>query len=442
MRFSWYFALLVSSAAGSFHTVSAEPVPIRIDSHVAVRMRDGVTLYADVYRPRAAGKYPVLVTRTPYGVQRDGMHQNAIRFAENGFAVVVQDVRGRYESEGKWDPFRNEAHDGYDTVQWPAHQPWSDGKVATQGGSYLGHVQWRAATEAPPNLVTAFPMVASTNIYKNWAFLGGAFRLSFNYGWGVVRMPFRIMLPQYWHTADYVPDDWRYEQVLRQLPLGTADLANGHPVQHFRDWVRHQSYDTYWKQISDEERFDQVRVPVHVSGGWFDIFLSGTINGFTGVRRHGATERARRESKIMVGPWGHGASQKSGEIDFGPSAMRSLFEHELRWYNHYLKGENNGIDREPPVEIFFMGVNRWSYAQEWPLPGTKFTSYYLAAGGQLSSTPARGNASESDQYVYDPNNPVPTVGGNNCCGTPRWPVPGISGPLNPAATCSPTPRHP
>ena len=136
--------------------------------------------------------------------------------------------------------------------------------------------------------MTMFPAVASTNIYKNWLTQGGAFRLSFNYGWGVVRMPNRIMLPQYWHTEKYAPEELKYETILRHLPLNDIDLQNrgGQAVQHFRDWLKHQSYDEYWKSISDEEHFDKVKVPVHTSGGWFDIFFNGTINGFTGRAAH------------------------------------------------------------------------------------------------------------------------------------------------------------
>ena len=390
---------------------------IRVERYLAAPMRDGVKLYGDLYRPARDGKFPVLVVRTPYGVQRDGVHEALIKFAQNGYAVYVQDVRGRYESEGKWDPFRNEANDGYDTIEWAAKQPWSNGQVGLEGGSYLGHVQWRAATQSPPSLVTMFPAVASTNIYKNWLTQGGAFRLSFNYGWGVVRMPNRIMLPQYWHTEKYSPTELRYETILRHLPLSDIDLqSGGHEVAHFRDWIKHQSYDKYWQSIGDEEHFDKVKVPVHTSGGWFDIFLNGTLNGFTGVRRNGGTEKARRESKMIIGAWGHGASRKFGDVDFGPSANRDLFERQLRWYNHYLKGEDNGLDREPPVEIFYMGVNKWHYADDWPLPGTKFTPYYLGSAKALSA--AKSEAGGTDKYAYDPNNPVPTLGGNNCCGTP------------------------
>ncbi len=335
------------------------PEEIRIQRYLAATMRDGVKLYGDLYRPAREGKFPTLIVRTPYGVQRDGIHQALIKFAQHGYAVYIQDVRGRFESEGKWDPFRNEANDGYDTIEWAAKQPWSNGKVGLEGGSYLGHVQWRAATQSPPSLVTAFPQVASTNIYKNWLTQGGAFRLSFNYGWGVVRMPNRIMLPQYWHTEKYAPPELSYENILTYLPLKDIDLQNaGQVVPHFRDWLKHQSYDEYWKSISDEEHFDKVMVPVHTSGGWFDIFLNGTINGFVGVRKHGGTEKARRESKMIIGAWGHGASRKFGDVDFGPTANREFFDRQMRWYNHYLKGEDNGIDREPPIEIFYMGVEQ------------------------------------------------------------------------------------
>jgi len=419
---------LFLTAGWCFAQPTASPVleQIRVERYLATPMRDGVKLYSDLYRPSRESKFPVLIVRTPYGVQRDGMHESVIKFAQHGYAVLVQDVRGRYESEGKWEPFRSEANDGYDTIEWAAKQPWSNGKVGMQGGSYLGHVQWRAATLSPPSLVTIFPAVASTDIYKNWLSHGGAYRLSFNYGWGVVRMPNRIMLPQYWHTEPYSPAELSYDKILRHLPLSDIDVQSGRQqVQHFRDWVKHQSFDTYWRSISDEELFAKVKVPVHTSGGWYDIFLNGTINGLTGVRRSGGTDKARRESKMIIGAWGHGPSQKFGEVDFGPTANRDLLERQLRWYNHYLKGEDNGIDREPPVEIFFMGVNKWQHAQDWPLPGAKYVPYYLASSGKANGGAGGGvlgsakpSSAGMDKYTYDPNNPVPTTGGNNCCGTP------------------------
>ncbi len=431
------FLLLLAVAATWPVSSAANMSEIRIERYRPVPMRDGVKLYADVYHPRAEGRYPVLVVRTPYGVQRDAVHETMIKFAQRGYAVVVNDVRGRYESEGKWEPFRTEAKDGYDTIEWAAKQPWSNGKVATQGGSYLGHVQWRAGGEQPPSLVAMFPALASSNIYRDWITLNGAWRLSFNYGWGVVRMPNRIMLPQYWHTESYAPPELKYEALLKHLPLKDGDLMSaGYAVQHYRDWVAHPDYDAYWKAISDEEQFNKIKVPVHTSGGWFDIFLQGTINGFTGVRKHGANEKTRRESRMIIGAWGHGPTQKYGDVDFGPANNRVQFETELRWFDHYLKAVDNGIDREPPVEIFYMGANQWQHEQDWPIPGTKFTPLYISSEGAANMATGNGRLSfdkptgaPSDQYRYDPNDPVPTLGGNNCCGTPTLAGPRDQRPL-------------
>ena len=414
--------LLVSLAAGFGQPISEA---IRIEGHVAVPMRDGVKLYADVYRPRRDGRFPTLITRTPYGVQRDGMHEAVIRFAQHGYAVVVQDTRGRYESEGAWDPFRNEANDGFDTVEWAAGQGWSNGKVGMHGGSYLGHVQWQAATMAPPHLTTIFPVLASTSIYHNTFFHGGAFKLALAFGWGAVRMPNRIMNPQYWHTEGYAPQELKYDQIVWTLPLTELDLASsGQRVGFFRDWLKHQSYDSYWKAISDEERFGKVRVPTYSLGGWFDLLVGGTINGFKGVRANGATAAAREGAKLIIGPWGHGPTRKYGDIDFGQTAMRDLFDLELRWNDRHLKGIANGIDREAPVELFVMGVNKWAHFADWPVPGTRFTPLYLTSGGQANSLRGDGRlefavpAAGKDGYEYDPRNPVPSVGGNDCCGAP------------------------
>ncbi len=423
-------SVVISAACLAASIASAEPRPItneiKVHANVAVPMRDGVRLYADIYRPARAGRYPVIVVRTPYGKQREGIHRDLIAFAQRGYAVVVQDTRGRFESEGDWDPFRYEAEDGYDTIEWAARQEFSDGKVATYGGSYLGNVQWQAAAEGPPSLVAIFPMVASTSLYHNSFYHGGAFKLALAAGWGIARNPRRVMYPQTWHTETFAPEEWRYDRLLWHLPLATLDEAlSGEVVRHYRDWIRHQSYDEYWRSMSVEERFSMVKVPAHVWGGWYDLLLGGTLNGFTGMRREGGTEAARRETKMTVGPWGHGPSRKFGDVDFGPEADRVPFERNLRWMDHYLKGGDNGIDREPPVEIFYMGINRWVHHQDWPVPGTKVTPYYFSSGGQANSlrgdgllNTSRPAGAEADHYVYDPDNAVPTLGGNDCCGAP------------------------
>jgi len=419
-------------ALTSLLTFAAEPGgkpymnEIRIERHKAVPMRDGVSLFADVYRPAAEGRYPTILVRTPYGLQRDGIHETMIKFAQRGYSVVVTDNRGRYESGGNWDPFRFEAADGYDCIEWAAKQNFSNGKVAMQGGSYLGHVQWAAASQQPPSLVAMFPALASTNLYANWITHGGAFRLSFNYGWGVVRMPNRIMLPQYWHTEAYTPEELKYENILRHLPLATGDLKSaGSEVKHYRDWLAHPSYDAYWKSISDEERMDKMKVPAEVSGGWFDIFLAGTINGYTMMKQKAATDAARKHSRMIIGPWGHGPTQKYGDVDFGKDAMIDQFEEELRFFDFHVKGLKNGLDNNMPVKLFYMGVNKWRSEADWPIPNTKFRELYLAAKSPANSVRSGGTLSfdkpasaATDQYRYDPQNPVMTLGGNNCCGTP------------------------
>jgi putative CocE/NonD family hydrolase len=394
----------------------AQQERVRVDSHVAVKMRDGVSLYADIYRPAREGKFPVIVIRTPYGVQRDGVHANCFQLAGHGYVVVNQDVRGRFESDGKWTPFMDEGKDGYDTIEWAAKQPWSNGRVGSQGGSYLGNNQWLAGAEAPPHLLAMFPAVASTSIYHNWAYFGGAYRLSFNFGWGVVRMPHRIMQPQNWHTDKFVPDTMKYDSILRHVPLGEGDLqSSGSAVGHYRDWLKHETYDAYWKGASVEDRFDKIKVPVHTSGGWWDIFLAGTINGYVGMKKKGA--------KMLIGPWGHGPSRKFGEVDFGPGAMRDLHAYELKWFDRWVKGIENGVDKEPPVEIFYMGANQWRKEADWPIPGTVYKPLYL--GADKSLTFDKPSTAGQLSYVADPANPVPTLGGNNCCGSPT-----VAGPVD------------
>ncbi|MEO6284149.1 MAG: CocE/NonD family hydrolase [Dyadobacter sp.] len=424
-RSIWLSALVIFCFVN--HSNAGYPLnEIRIERHKAVPMRDGVILYADVYMPATPGKYPTIITRTPYGSQRDAVHQGMIKFAQRGYAVVVQDVRGRYESDGKWEPFRDEAKDGYDTIEWAATQPFSNGKVATQGGSYLGHNQWQAASLNPPHLVAAFPSLASTNIYANWITMGGAFRLSFNYGWGVVRMPNRIMLPQYFHTENYTPEELKYANILMHLPLNDGDLQSaGAVVPHYRDWIKHESYDDYWKSISDEERFDKIDVPTYVSGGWFDIFVMGTINGYVGMKNKGATSEARKGARMIIGPWGHGPSQSYGDVDFTPAALVEQFETELSFFDYHLKGIKNLIETDKPVRLFYMGANQWRSETDWPIPGTKYQELYLGSNGNANSVRGKGTLSftkptkiGTDTYRYDPQSPVPTTGGNNCCGTP------------------------
>jgi putative CocE/NonD family hydrolase len=397
-----------------------------LDNHVAIPLRDGVATYADVYRPAGDGRYPVLLSTTPYSTERfPSAYEAAIYFAQRGYVYVYQDVRGRHESDGVWEPFRNDERDGFDTIAWAAKQPWSNGKVAMQGGSYLGQNQWRAAQASPPALVTIFPMVASTSIYHDWITLNGGWRLSFNFGWGPVRMESRIMQNPGPHTTAGV-GAMHYDRVQWHLPLRTMPRLVGRQARFYDDWLAHPDYDAYWKPLNVEEMFERITVPVHTLGGWFDIFSQGTLRGYVGMSHKGGSEQARKSSRLIIGPWGHGPSQKFGALDFGPTANVDALAIQLRWYDYFLKGIDDGFSTEPPVALFVMGRNEWVQEREYPLARTQWTPLYFASGGAANSDRGDGRltwdkpaaSASSDRYRYDPDDPVPSLGGNNCCGTP------------------------
>lgn len=409
----------------------ATPPPPRneivMENRIAVPMRDGVNLYADIYRPAGEGKWPVIVSRTPYSTERaPSAYTSALFFSRRGYAYVYQDVRGRHESDGKWEPFRDDIEDGYDTIEWAAKQPWSNGKVAMEGGSYLGHVQWRAAMAKPPHLVAIFPSVASTSLYHDWITLNGGWRLSFNFGWGPVRQESRIMQNTGQHTVAGGPAEISYDTMLWHLPLNSMQKLAGRNAQFYKDWIAHPNYDDYWKKINVEEVFDQIEIPAHTLGGWFDIFSQGTLRGYVGMSHKGKGEKARRGSNMIIGPWGHGPSQKTGDLDFGPHANIADDAVALRWFDYWLKGMDNGVATEPPVKLYVMGRNEWRYENEYPLARTQYKKLYFHSGGKANgsqgdgklSWDAPGANSGPDRYTYDPNNPVPSLGGNNCCGTP------------------------
>ena len=400
---------------------------VRVENHVPVPMRDGVKLYADVYRPAAEGKYPVLVSRTPYSTERaPSAFAAAVYFARRGYVYVFQDVRGRHESEGTWEPYRHEANDGYDTIEWAAKQPWSNGKVGMQGGSYLGHVQWWAASTAPPHLVTVFPALAAVNMYKDRITWGGAWKLAPNFGWGAVRQASRIMQNTASHTLADGPDGLAYNKVIWHLPLIGMPKLLGQDPQFYSDWIRHPDYDEYWQTLDVSAAFERISGPVHTFGGWFDMMLKGTLDGYVGMRRGGKTQTAREKSHMIVGPWGHGSSRKFGDLDFGERAHIDTHAVELRWFDYWLKGIDNGLDREAPVKIFVMGSNEWRFENEYPLARAEPRKLYLLSGGRANTSRGDGRlswdtppaSSQPDRYRYDPENPVPSLGGNDCCGVP------------------------
>ena len=227
------------------------------------------------------------------------------------------------------------------------------------------------------------------------------------------------------HTLEGV-DALHYDQVQRHLPLNTMQQLVGRRAPFYDEWLAHPDYDAYWKPLNAEEMFEKIAVPAHTLGGWFDIFSQGTLRGYVGMSQKGGTEKARRGSNIVIGPWGHGPSRKFGALDFGPTANVDALTVQLRWYDYWLKAMDNGLASEPPVKLFVMGRNEWVYEREYPLARTTYRPFYFTSGGNAVTSAGDGRLtwdkprgpSTPDRFRYDPNDPVPSVGGNNCCGTP------------------------
>jgi hypothetical protein len=403
---------------------------IAVERGVAMKTRDGVTLYADIYRPAGEGSFPVLLQRTPYN------KENAADFgrkaALRGYLVVVQDVRGRYTSEGEWYPFKHETEDGYDAVEWAAAVPHSNGKVGMFGGSYVGATQMLAAIGHPPHLAGICPVVTASNYHENWTYQGGAFEQWFNESWtaGLAQDTANRAIRQGTNAlagSAVLP--------LKQFPLFNLDLGTvgltRQLAPYFLDWLDHPLYDSYWKQWSIEEQFGQIQVPALTVTAWYDIFQGGSLRNFTGLQAHAGNEAARKSQRLLVTIGGHaGGGRTIGAVDFGADAEQ--FDENavtLEWYDFLLQGKQNRFATAKPVRIFVMGENQWRDEDAWPLERATPTRYLLHSGGKANSASGDGALSPStlrteaaDSFVYDPANPVPTVGGPLCCDVGHLPA--------------------
>lgn len=409
---------------------------LTVEHNQPVPMRDGTTLYADVYRPSGGGRSPVLLQRIPYGKHKPryrSMYLDPIRAVHRGYTVVIQDVRGRHVSQGAFYPYRHEPQDGYDTVEWCAAQPWCDGNVGMFGISYHGATQWLAAMEQPVALKAIVPGVTSDTYYDSWTYLGGVFQLYWISQWVA-----GFVLDNLGRRADDAPQaiaalrQWlRNPQAMAQhLPLTEMPALRG-LADYYYDWLDHPTYDSYWQALSPRQRFHDMAVPALNIGGWFDGFVRGTIRCYDGVRQRGATDLARRQQHLLIGPWLHGPmpSASAGQGYFGAGAAADAIDLQgmhLAWFDHWLKGENNGVDTDPPVHIFVMGANVWRSETAWPPPGAQTQTYFLHSQGRANTLHGDGRlaldpprASEPpDRYLYNPVNPVPTLGGAHLSGLP------------------------
>ena len=392
--------------------LSAPKYEIIEEKNIMVQMRDGVKLATDIYRPKAEGKVPVILTRTPY--KKEMAEIQARYYARRGYVYAVQDCRGRFSSKGTWEPFVNEPRDGYDSVEWLATQPWSNGKVGMIGGSYVGWVQWWAAREKPPHLVTLIPNVSPPDPFFNIPYEYGVFFLYGSIWWADVLVSEA--------TADISGaamssiSEKKFGKLLQVLPVVDLDKAVlGKENPYWRKWIEHPTNDKYWERANFLEYLKEVKLPVFHQSGWFDGDGIGTKLNYLKMKSHDHPFQ-----KLVLGPWAHSdrASRSLGDLEFGPDSLLDMQRLYLRWFDYWLKGIDNGILKEPLVKIFVMGSNKWLEGDSYPLPYTQFQKWYLSSGGQANTSKGDGLLSPDmpqaetapDTYVYDPGNPTPNPG--------------------------------
>lgn len=406
-----------------------EPFPaipgVTVERDAECRTRDGTLLRADVYRPAGGADRPVLLTRTPYGKsggQTGSGYDHPAALARHGYLVVVQDCRGRHGSAGAFVPFAYEAGDGYDAVEWAARLPGADGRVAMYGFSYPGATQLLAATARPPSLATIAPAFTSSSYYDGWTYEGGALSLAFAACWAAGLA---------WDTARGEGDAETMDELARlvhdplwlaSLPVSALPSLTRERAPYFHEWLEHPSEDGYWRATAIREDYGRIDVPALHIGGWYDVFLAGTIENYVELER-----RVGRQ-KLVVGPWTHGPwvpTPWSG--GGGEAASGAVNELQLRWLDLVLRGTDTGI-LDSPVTAFVLG-DGWRDLDGWPPSGSQPVDYYLHSHGHANSRHGDGALTTrppadepADIFVYDPLAPSASAGGHSCCYEPIVPV--------------------
>jgi uncharacterized protein len=427
------FCVLALGFAG-IAAAAEEPYGTVLVKDVMVPMRDGARLATDVHLPArngvaAEGRFPVILERTPYNKEESDFWARV--FVPRGYVFVSQDVRGRFHSEGRWRPLSDDGRDGADTARWIGAQPWSDGGIGTVGGSYAGGTQHALAIADPPHLKAMVPLDAMSDCGRYGLRHNGAFELRFfNWIFNLGFSPPRVRQPGNDPNATEVLGKLR-DQVrdyLAGLPLrpGTTPLRF---APDYESWLveamRHGDNDSFWTDMGSsvvDHVAEYKDVPVYLVGGWYDSWAAQTAN----LNYVELSKAKKSVQRLVMGPWTHGGQRRTfaGEAEFGREAAIDLEAFQLRWFDRWLKGVDNGVDREPPVRIFVMGGGdarrtpegrifvggRWRDEKEWPLARARPTPYYLQAGGGLSTETPRGTL--PTHYLFDPRRPVPTIGGN------------------------------
>jgi putative CocE/NonD family hydrolase len=420
----WLVSPQALGAQGAPPLISGDIV---IQHDVPMKTRDGVVLRADIYRPKSSDRFPVILMRTPYDKSVSWAVSPIFKMVPRGYVVIIQDVRGRYASEGEWYPFKHEQADGFDTVEWAAALPYSEGKVGMMGASYVGATQMLAAIGQPPHLAAIAPNMTASNYHDGWTYQSGAFEQWFDQNWTsqLAQNTLQRLIGQNTNALVGTPalplvnyPVFNFGQLPADAQL-TAALA-----PYYLDWLAHPDYDDYWKQWSIEEHFSKITVPMLQVGGWYDIFNAGTLRNYMGAKAHGSGDAARTQQHLLIEIGGHaGFGRRIGDVDFGPHATENAYiDVILDWYDFLFKGIKNQFATDKPVKLFVMGANEYRQEDDWPPPQAQSTKYFLHSAGKANSLRGDGSLSASapksepaDTYVYHPDSPVPTVGGPLCC---------------------------
>ena len=403
-----------------------------VDTGVRVGMRDGVKLDTNVWRPADGGPFPVLLLRTPYGKDLTdliayGTNPNLFGLIEAGYAIVHQDCRGTFRSGGRFVPHIHEAHDGADTIGWLRQQPWCDGTIGMYGPSYFGYTQWAAASCRPDGLEAIAPAVTTTDCYAAPCYSdGGAMSLQAAHFWATL-MAF-VDARNHLESGGE-PDALTAlgsilaepEAHLRAVPVADQPhLARQMPW--WRDWTGHATRDSYWRELAVADRIEEVTTPALHIGGWYDVFINNTLRTYAAMRKSAGSTAAREGQLLVVGPWDHMSYTATyPDRHFGlaaGSAAADLTSLHRRFFDRWLRGDEDALAGVPRVHIFVMGVDHWRDENDWPLPDTQYLPYYLGGGGSANSAQGDGTLSRAaptvencESFVYDPLCPVPSRGG-------------------------------
>jgi uncharacterized protein len=400
------------------------PLPVAVERNVDARMRDGVVLRADVYRPDAPGQFPVLLQRTPYSKASGSASARAL--AARGYVVIIQDSRGRYMSDGTARP-HDEAADGHDAVEWAASLPYSSGKVGMFGTSYLATTTLQAATEAPPHLLAIQPSAAYASRYADLVFQGGAFYLEDGLAWNLGQaadVMRRALTPDAnrdaavglsAHQQALFQQSWLWYLPLKQFDA--LDLKRFAP--NYYDMLEHPTYDAYWEPSNIAAAYERIDAPALHIVGWYDVFARSTIANFAGLRARARSAHARANQRLILGFWPHAQpgprDTRVGDVDAGSENAIDLGAIRTQWFDCWLKASGCDAMSPAPIRLFVMGENRWRDEHEWPLARATPTAFYLRSQGRANSLSGDGSlrldapqGEPPDRFIYDPWDPVPT----------------------------------